>query len=60
MTEEGTEKQMKILKAITEIHRSIGVKLDLEEVSRTAVQKLLSIVGCAGCALLQIDGRKEI
>ena len=58
MTEEGTEKQMKILKAITEIHRSIGVKLDLEEVSRTAVQKLLSIVGCAGCALLQIDGRK--
>ena len=51
-------RELKRLTAITTIHHSIGANLELEEVSRIAVRELINIVGCAGCAILIIEGEK--
>ncbi len=58
MTTESTQKQLKILAAMTRIHHSIGANLELEEVSRIVVQELVEILECAGCAMLLIEGDK--
>lgn len=56
MADEGKEKQFGMLSAITRIHNSIGANLELEEISRIVVEELISIVGCAGCAILLMEG----
>jgi len=58
MTESRTEKQLKILSAITRIHQSIGATLELEEISKILVTELARIVKCAGCAIFLIEGDK--
>jgi diguanylate cyclase (GGDEF)-like protein len=58
MAEESKEKQLKMLSAISRIHCGIRANLELEEISRKVVQKLVDIVGCASCAILMIEEEK--
>jgi GGDEF domain-containing protein len=58
MADTKTQKQIKILSAITRIHQSVGVNLELEEVARILAGELTAIVGCSGCAILLLEGRR--
>ena len=53
--EEGIQKKLKILSAISRIHQSVGADLDLQKVSDDLVKELKNILGCTGCAILLID-----
>ena len=56
MSESASEREMARLRAITRIHRSIGPTLELDEIARIAVRELVDLLGCDGCALLQVEG----
>jgi len=56
MANQKTKKQEKILSALSRIHQSIGVNLELKEVARTVVEELVTIEACSGCAILLVDG----
>ena len=56
--DDTTQKKLKILSAIDEIHQSIGANLELQEISRILVDKLAEITNCQGCAILIIEGQK--
>lgn len=58
MADNKTEKQLRILAAVTKIHRSVGANLELEKIGRILVEELVQIVGCTGCAILLIEGSK--
>ena len=58
MSDHSTEKQIKILKAMNRIHRSLGVNLELGTISRILVEELVDIVGCTGCAIMMIDDKQ--
>jgi diguanylate cyclase (GGDEF)-like protein len=60
MADQGTEKQIKILKAMNRINRSLGVNLELGTIARILVEELIDIVGCTGCAIMMIDGKQVI
>jgi len=49
------EKEFRVLVAITRIHHSIGVTLDLEEITRILAREIKSIVNCDGCAIMLIE-----
>jgi len=53
-----TQKKLKMLSAITEIHQSIGANLALEKIGQILVEKLTKITNCDGCAILMIDDNK--
>jgi diguanylate cyclase (GGDEF)-like protein len=46
---------LKILKAIFGIARSIGSELDLEKVCDLIVEKVFKVINCNGCAIILID-----
>ena len=56
MITRATEKQIQIFKAITRIHQSIGAQLALRAISQIVIEELATIVSCAGCAMLLIEG----
>lgn len=48
---------LKILKAIFGIARSIGSELELEKVCDLIVEKVFKVINCNGCAIILIDGK---
>ncbi len=58
MIDKVTEKKAKMMSAIMSINQRIGINLELEEISKILVEELVTIVGCAGCAILLIEGGK--
>ncbi|MBC7329899.1 GGDEF domain-containing protein [bacterium] len=52
------EKKLKILSAVTKLHQSIGVHLELGEVGAILVEALSDITNCEACAILLIEGDK--
>ncbi|MCK5212810.1 MAG: GGDEF domain-containing protein [Dehalococcoidia bacterium] len=57
MSESVSERELARLRAITRIHRHIGPALELDEIARIAVRELVDLLGCDGCALLQVEGQ---
>ncbi len=49
---------LKILKAIFSITKSIGSELELEKVCDLMVEKIYQLVNCNGCAIILINGDK--
>jgi len=60
MADGSTEKQMKILKAMNRIHRSLGANLELGTIARILVEELVDIVGCTGCAIMMIADKEVL
>jgi len=60
MADQSTHKQIKILKAMNRIHRSLGVNLELGTIARILVEELVDIVGCTGCAIMMIEEKKVL
>jgi len=60
MADPSTEKQIKILKAMNRIHRSLGVNLELGTIARILVEELVDIVGCTGCAIMMIADKEVL
>jgi diguanylate cyclase (GGDEF)-like protein len=56
MAHKSKEKQLKICSAISRVHSSIGANLKLEEISQILVEEIVSILDCAGCIILLIEG----
>ncbi|MBM4445920.1 MAG: sensor domain-containing diguanylate cyclase [Chloroflexi bacterium] len=56
MASKGTEKELKRLTAIIELHHSIGANLELEQICRISVRELADALGCDGCAIMLIEG----
>lgn len=56
MEDSEVRKKLRILSAITKIHYSIGVNMELEEISRLSVDQIVDIVGCDACTILLIEG----
>lgn len=46
---------LKILKAIFGIARSIGSELELEKVCDLIVEKVFKVINCNGCVIILID-----
>ncbi len=59
MSDDGKEKRLQALTALSQIHCSIRANLQLEEISQMLLDALVDVVGCAGCAMLLI-GRHEM
>lgn len=49
---------LKILKAIFSITKSIGSELELEKVCDLMVEKIYQLVNCNGCAIILINGNR--
>ena len=58
MAGRAAEKELKRLKAIIRVLRSIGANPELEEICRIAVRELINILGCDGCAAILTEGDK--
>jgi len=50
--------ELRRLTAITRIHRSVGVSVMPEEVSRILVREMSEVLECNGCAILLIEGEQ--
>lgn len=60
MADGNTEKQIKILKAMNRIHRSLGVNLELGTIAHILVEELVDIVGCTGCAIMMMEDKQVL
>ena len=58
MIDSQTEKKLKILSAVSELHQSLGAHLELEEVGAILVDTLSNITNCEACAILLTEGDK--
>ena len=56
MSHQSKEKKLKICSAISRVHSSIGANLKLEEIARILVEEIVSILDCAGCIMLLMEG----
>ena len=54
----NSDKRLKYLNAIAQIHHSIGARLEMEKVCQILVEQIASITDCKGCAILFIEGQK--
>jgi len=52
------KKDLTILKAVAEIHRSVGANLELEKIAPILVEKLIQTSKCDGCAILLLNEEK--
>lgn len=48
----------KILNVLLEIHHSVGAQLEIAEICRILVKKMIEIINCSGCAIMLIEGKK--
>jgi diguanylate cyclase (GGDEF)-like protein len=58
MADQKTEKKARMMSAIMKINSQIGKNLDLEESSQILLEELVTVAGCSGCAILQIEEDK--
>ncbi|MCM8821033.1 MAG: GAF domain-containing protein, partial [Candidatus Omnitrophica bacterium] len=46
-----------VLNTLLEIHHAVGAKLEIEEICRILVKKIINITQCSGCAIMLIEGK---
>lgn len=56
MSDADIEKRLRVLTAISTLHRSVGANLDLRTVAGILVKEFRNIVACEGCAILLVQG----
>jgi len=58
MADKIMEKKARMMSAIMKINPQVGRSLDLKETARILLEEVVTIVGCSGCAILQIEEDK--
>jgi len=60
IAERQSERVVAILKAVVDIHRSVGTNLELQKIAPILVEKLIQTSKCDGCAILLLQEGKVI
>ncbi|MCM8777993.1 MAG: diguanylate cyclase [Candidatus Omnitrophica bacterium] len=50
------EKQ--VLNVLLEVHHAVGARLEIEEICKILVNKIIDIIHCSGCAIMLIEGQE--